>query len=116
VPQPRWTVPVNFRAQDKSILDAALNIAKSQETDITSIFRTALVEFVRRKSQGTEVRKMDEFLDDSKKSVTSCNEVLTPMQLKIWSDEDLLNMARRVRSRKFELDHELRRRGFFLTW
>jgi len=112
----RWTIPINMRLEDKPVLDAALNIAKEEGTNITKIFRTALVEFVRRKSQGREVRKMDEFLDDSKESVPSCNEILTPVQLKVWSDADLLNMVRRVRSRKFELDHEIRRRGFFFDW
>jgi hypothetical protein len=91
VPQPHWTIPVNFRAQDKSVLDAALNIARSEGRDITSIVRTALTEFIKRNGLEHEIRRIDEFLDGSEISKPTYNEVLTPAALKMWTDQDLLN-------------------------
>jgi hypothetical protein len=117
-PQPRWTVPVNMRAQDKQVLDAALSIAKNEGRDITSVFRMALAEFVKTRSGVNEERKMDEFLvNTSEISVNRLyNRVLTPGELKGWSDASLVDSAKLVRARKQELDSELRKRGYFLKW
>src|ERR1017187_1816083 len=102
-PQPRWTLPINMRSQDKPVLDAALAIAKIEGTDITTIVRTALAEFVKTKARA-EGRKMDEFLDGSAISNPISNRVLTPYELRRWTENDLLNAARIVRARKEELD------------
>jgi len=109
-------VPVNFRPQDKSVLDAALQIAKAEGTNITSVFRAALTEFVGRNSLRTGSQKMDEFLDKSEMSNPVYNRILTPQQLEHWSESSLLNAAKLIRSRKDELNAELRKRGFFFRW
>jgi len=116
VPQPHWTVPVNFRAQDRSVLDAALNIAKNEGSDVTSVFRTALSEFVGRKNLQHEGPKLDKFIRDSVMPEPIFNKVLTPKILGLWSESDLLSAAKKVRSRKWELDCELRLRGFDFDW
>jgi hypothetical protein len=115
-PQPHWTIPVNFRVQDKSVLDAALNIAKIEGKDITSVFRAALLEFIERNALQTGGRRMDEFLDISEMSKPVYNRILTPQELVSWSESSLLDAAKLIRSRKDELDAELRRRGFFIKW
>lgn len=53
-----------MRTQDKPVLDAALEIAKHEGSDITTIFRTALEEFVKTRSTKTTL-KLDEFCDGS---------------------------------------------------
>jgi hypothetical protein len=115
-PQPRWTVPVNIRQQDKSVLDAALTIAESDRTDITTVFRNALAEYVKARSgtQGdNESRKIDEYLDSS---FRMHSKLLTPEDLKRWTDSDVLTLAKQIRSRRQELDFELRKRGYFFQW
>src|ERR1022692_2468040 len=114
-PQPRWTVPINMRSQDKPVLDAALAIAKIEGTDITTIVRTALAEFVKTKARA-EGRKMDEFLDHSEMSNPIYNRVLTAHELRRWSESDLLDAAKVVRARREELDSELRKRGHYFRW
>jgi len=96
------------------MLDAALNIAKSEGSDITNVFRTALAEFV--KNRVSSEGRIDEFLDDSAISDPIYTRVLTPAELKNWSEIDLLAAAKLIRSRKEEMDSELRRRGFFFRW
>ncbi len=76
-----------MRAQDKPVLDAALSIAKNEGRDITSVFRIALAEFVKTRSGMKEGRKMDEFLDDSSENPL-CNRVLTPEELRNWSEAE----------------------------
>jgi len=115
VPQPRWTIPINMRQQDKPVLDAALIIAKSEGSDITTVFRSALAEFVRMRALPNE-RKMDEFLEDRTMSNQVYNRVLTPHELESWSEARLLDAAKLIRSRKDELNAELRKRGFFFKW
>ena|SRR5579862_6124372 len=114
-PQPRWTVPINMRLQDKSILDAALRIAKNEGSDITTVFRSALAEFVRTRAL-PEGEKMDKFLDNSEMSDPIYNRILTPGELRKWTDSDLLGVSKRVKARREELDFELRRRGYFFKW
>jgi hypothetical protein len=104
-----------MRSQDKPVLDAALAIAKIEGTDITTIVRNALAEFVKTKAR-TEGRKMDEFLDGSVISNPISNRVLTPDVLRRWPERDLLDAAKVVRARKEELDSELRRRGYYFRW
>jgi len=115
-PRPRWTVPVNMRSQDKDVLDAAMRIAKSEGSDITTVFRTALAEFVRTRASQTAGRKMDEFLDNSEMANPVYQKILTPVMLGKWSVDEIFHAAKLVRSRKQELDFELRRRGYFFSW
>jgi L-rhamnose isomerase len=115
-PQPRWTVPVNFRVQDKKILDDALNIAKSENKDITTIFRLALEEFVKTKTRSADGLKLDKFLDNSKVGTQVFDRILKPVELMKWSDSSLLAISKLLRSRRQELDFELRRRGFYFDW
>ena len=96
------------------MLDAALKIARSDGSDITNVFRTALAEFVRKRAL-SEGEKMDKFLNPET-STLIYNRILTPGELRKWSDSDLLNASKRVKSRKEELDFELRRRGYFFKW
>jgi hypothetical protein len=112
----RWTIPVNMRIEDKPVLDAALNIAKEEGTNVTKICRTALYEFVGRNVRSAGMKKMDEFLDKSAMSVPTYNHMLTPRELRSWSDDSLLDSAKLVRSRQQELDSELRSRGYFFKW
>ncbi|HXQ92832.1 MAG TPA: hypothetical protein VN739_07475 [Nitrososphaerales archaeon] len=67
-PQPRWTVPVNIRPQDKEILDMALTIVESDRTDLTTVFRRALAEYVKTRL-GTPgesgATRIDEYLNSS---------------------------------------------------
>jgi len=115
-PQPRWTIPVNIRQKDKPVLDAALAIAKADGTDLTSVFRIALAEYVSARhgkpgDSGSE--KVDEYFDSSSR-ITS--KLLTPAELRQWTDSDVLTLAKRIRSRKQELEFELRRRGYYFRW
>ena len=107
-----------MRAQDKQVLDAALSIAKNEGRDITSIFRMALAEFVKTRSSIKEGRKMDEFLDKGSEILGSprFDWILTPKELKRWSDVGLINFAKVVRARKQEIDSEIRKRGYFFKW
>jgi len=116
VPQPRWTVPVNIRSQDKQILDMALKIAESDRTDLTTVFRRALTEYVRtRLGTPAESRstRIDEYVDSS---FRLHSKLLTPEDLKRWTDSDVLTLAKQIRSRKQELDFELRRRDYYFQW
>jgi len=115
-PQPRWTIPVNFRAQDKSILDAALSIAKKQDSDLTSVIRTALKVYTTTKMETSGIQKIDDFLDNSVSSDPIYNRLLTPKELSHWPDNNLLDFARHLKSRRQEVDAELRNRGFFIRW
>jgi|SRR5579862_8732087 len=115
-PQPRWTIPINIRQQDKPILDAALLIAKNEGSDITTVFRTALAEFIRIRESQSEGRRLDEFLDDSEILNPFFNTVLTPAELRNWSEARLLQASKLIRSRKEELEAELRKRGYFFRW
>jgi len=44
------------------------------------------------------------------------SKLLTPEDLKLWTDSDVLTLAKQIRSRKQELDFELRKRGYFFQW
>ncbi len=57
---------------------------------------------------------MDEFCTPTAK--TSMNEMLTPGQLKLWEDAEVLAAAKGVRSRQQELQAELKRRGYSFLW
>jgi len=113
---PRYTVAINFRHKDKLLLDALVTIARDEGNNVTSIFREAIAEFVKTRARSVEGKKLDDFLNDSAMSNTLYARILTPSELRGWSDQNLLDGAKLVRSRKEELDSELRRRGFFFKW
>jgi hypothetical protein len=110
-PQPRWTVPVNFRNVDRGILDAAIAIARKEETELTSVIRNAVQEYVKTKlGPANGLTRMDQYFDSS--SSVNLQELLNPEKLKAWSDSDLLRVSKQVRARKQELARELQRRGY----
>ena len=113
-PQARWTVPVNIRPRDKPILDAAVALAEKEGTDITTVFRNAVAEYVRTKLAGNGIsRKMDDYFDSS---LHSPLKLLSREELKQWTDSDVISAAKQVRARKHELESELRRRGYYFRW
>jgi hypothetical protein len=97
------------------MLDAAVRIAKSEGSDITTVFRTALAEFVRTKAL-PEGEKIDRFLENSKTEDQIYSRILTPADLRNWSDSGLVRTSKCIKSRMQELDSELRRRGFYFKW
>jgi hypothetical protein len=113
-PKFRWTHPQNFRSQDKALLDASLDIAQRERTDLTNVIRRALQEYVAHHSEREmSDPRLDEFIKDPMfKALPSISRILTPKELGEWGDESLLLVARNVRARKMELDGELKRRGF----
>ena len=111
-PKFRWTHPQNFRSQDKALLDASLDIAQRERTDLTNVIRKALQEYVALHSEKVGSR-LDEFIKDPMfRALPPITRLLTPKELGEWSDESLLMVARNVKARKMELDGELKRRGF----
>jgi len=118
-PQPRWTIPVNIRQQDKPILDAAFVIAKTEGINITNVFRNALTEYVRVRQKASKhgaSERMDNYLGLSSFGLVVHSNLLTPEDLRQWTDADVLTVAKQVRARKQELESELRRRGYYFRW
>jgi hypothetical protein len=110
-PQPRWTVPVNFRAVDRPTLDAAIAIARKEGTELTSVIRNAVQEYVKTKlGPSNGLARMDQYFDSS--ATVNLQELLKPDELRTWSDSDLLRLSKQVRARKQELARELQRRGY----
>jgi hypothetical protein len=116
----RWVFPVNFRQEDQQVLEVLIRIAKEGETTLTDVVRTALNEFAAARNRGAGVTKMDEFLEVNQDSLIRDNpvyrELLTPDRLRGWQDTDLLLFSRAIRSRKFELEAELKKRGYHFQW
>ncbi|HXQ91791.1 MAG TPA: hypothetical protein VN739_02200 [Nitrososphaerales archaeon] len=116
VPQPRWTIPINMRSRDKPMLDAALEIAKIEGLDLTSIFRNALQEYITSRLDSLKddgIKKMEEYLDSS--SVLH-SLLLSPDKLKGWTDSEVVTFAKLIRARKEELEIELRKRDYYFRW
>jgi len=84
--------------------------------NITHVFREAIAEYVKKRAQSKEGKRLDEFLNDSEMSYTPGDKISTPTELMNWSDDNLLDAAKLVRSRKQELDSALRSRGYFFKW
>jgi hypothetical protein len=115
--KPRWVHPQNFREEDREILQAALDIAERDKTDLTGVIRTALSEYVKKSQQQSgKYSKLDEFLKDSQFVGENYSEILTPVRLKQWETEELLDFAKKIRARKEELEAELRRRRYYFRW
>ena len=82
-PQPTFTFPVSFRQVDKPIFDALVSIAQKEGCNVTTVFRTALTEFVESKTRSDSAgRRLDEFLDKSAMSAPVYHEMLTPAELR----------------------------------
>ena len=114
--KPRWVHPLNFREQDKQLLDASIETAEKERIDFTSLCRRALQEYVDLHFEKDDcIPKLDEYLrDPSFKALPSITRLFTPKELGGWSDETLLLVAKNVRARKMELDSELKKRSFLL--
>jgi hypothetical protein len=116
--KPRWVVPLNFRFEDKPLLDSVVLLAKKEELNLTGIIRDALLEYTRKRLDLCETsgtHKIDEFVGtDLKRDFPSG--ILTREELKTWKDSDLLDVAKSVRARKQELEIELRKRGYHFIW
>ncbi len=61
--KPRWVHPLNFREQDKQLLDASLDIAQRKRMDLTNLIRRALSEYITLHSEKL-VPKLDEYIKD----------------------------------------------------
>jgi hypothetical protein len=111
----RWVHPLNFREQDKAILDAAVFLARREGSDLTNVIREALKEYTSTKLLKEQGQKLDLFIGDP--TFTSpVDKLLTRDELKAWHDSDVLHFARLIRARKEELDFELGRRGYHFRW
>jgi hypothetical protein len=105
--KPRWVHPLNFREQDKQLLDASLDTAEREHTDFTNLIRRALQEYVALHSRKA-IPRLDEYIKDPTfEALPPITKLLTPKELEEWSDENLLLVAKYVRSRRMELDCEL---------
>jgi hypothetical protein len=116
--KPRWVVPLNFRSEDKPLLDNAVLLAKKEELNLTGIIRDALLEYTRKRlghCETTGTRKIDEFVGTELKRDFHSG-ILTREELKTWKDSDLLYVAKSIRARKQELEIELRKRGYRFVW
>jgi hypothetical protein len=60
--KPRYVFPLNFRSEDLEILNAAVQIAKDEASDLTAIMREALRQYTKSKLKSVNI-KMDAFLD-----------------------------------------------------
>jgi len=108
--------PVNFRQEDKAVLDAAILIGKDEGSSLTGVIRTALKEYVSSKVRQAPLIKIDDFFDGSINSSEDYKQILDPKELEALTDESVLYMARLIRARKEELEYDLRRRGYYFRW
>ena len=112
--KPRWVHPLNFREQDKAILDASVLIARREGSDLTNVIRDALREYTTSKLKNDQRQKLDIFISDV--GLASYKRLLIPEELKAWSDAEVLDLAKLIRARKQELELELVRRGYYFRW
>ena len=114
-PKPRWTHPVNFRSEDKEILEGALKVARNEGSNLTNIIRDALRLYVSSKLLSEGTLKLDQFVDNSKLSHFR-ERPLTLEEIKSWSDEEVLRLAKQIRGKQQQLQFELKKRGFYFSW
>jgi len=107
---------LNFRLEDKAVLDAAILIGKDEGSSLTGVIRTALKEYVSSKIRQTPLLKIDDFIEDSPDPSYDYERLLSPKELEVLTDESVLHMARLIRARKEELEFDLRRRGYHFRW
>ena len=118
-PKPRYVLPLNFRAEDKPLLDRIVLLAKKEDENLTAVIRTALNEFAERRCatlERGETHRIEEFCPPPFGAKPVFGDMLTPARLKRWQDDELLSAAKTIRARKQELDSELRRRGYYFSW
>jgi hypothetical protein len=114
--KPRYVFPLSFRQEDREILDAAIQIAKEENSNPTRVMREALRQYTKSKLKSDNV-KLDEFFNDHTQGVDPIyRKVFSSTELKEWNDADVLWFARLVRARKQELESELKRRGYHFVW
>jgi hypothetical protein len=109
--KPRLVHPLNFREQDKAILDAPILLARREGSDLTNVIRDALKEYTASKLRDVD-QKLDSFFNDI--GVASYKKLLSPEELKDWCDAEVLDLAKLVRARKQELEFELTKRGYHI--
>jgi hypothetical protein len=112
--KPRWVHPLNFREQDKVIMDAAVLLAKREGSDLTNVIRDALKVYTTSKLREDAGQKLDLFIRDV--GLSTIKKILTPEELKALCDPEVLDLAKLVRARKQELEVELIRRGYHFRW
>jgi len=80
--------------------------------------REALKRFTEEEGEKSRSPRMDDFLGDSMGNGVdpTCKKVLSPADLKVMLDSDVLWFAKLVRGRKQELEAELKRRGYHFVW
>ena len=90
VPKPRYVLPLNFREADLPLLNQIFSVAKKQDSNITSVVRSALNEFAERQCtlDGGGTHKIDEFCSPA--AASHFNDMLTPAELKSWEDGEVL--------------------------
>jgi hypothetical protein len=62
--KPRWVHPLNFREQDKEIMDAAVLLARREGSDLTTVIREALKMYTTSKLREDASQKLDSFIRD----------------------------------------------------
>ena len=93
--------PLNFRQEDKPLLDASLCLAEGEHSNLTNVIRHALQEYVSTHSRKDDAPALDEFMKDpTYKALPPVTKLLSPEDLRDWSDETLLLFARNIRARR----------------
>ena len=99
------------------MIEAAKEIAQRENKQMTVVFRQALQEFIERRKLGEGSIKLEQYLGpDAAPNSVLLEKVLTPDALKLWSDADLLCLAKKLRARTQEIDGALRLRGYRFRW
>src|SRR5579872_2821855 len=107
--QPHYTIPVNVRPRDTPMIEAAKEIAQREHLAMAVVFRQALQEFIERRKLGEGSIKLEQYFDrDGVPNSVSVEKILVPDALKLWSDAELLSLARNLRARIQEIDGALR--------
>src|SRR5437899_2040749 len=88
--KPRWVHLLNFREEDKAMLDAAIVLARRDGSDLTHVIRDALKEYTAAKLRGEAGQKLDSFIDGVGSSSSSFKKLLSPKELKGWSDVEII--------------------------
>ena len=93
-------------------MEAALEIAHAENKQVTSLFREALEEYVQKRKPGAGSLKLERYLGTELLITSSLEKVLTREELRTWSDQELVSIAKKVRARVQEIGPELKRRGY----
>ena len=91
----RWVHPLNFREEDRPVLDLLEVIAKKEESDLTNVIRKALREFTQRECAKPPSSSMDDFIrDPGFKALPPFSHILRPEELKSWTNEEILHLSK----------------------